>query len=80
VAKTKRCLTIEEHGPYGGVADDVLRATQDISGGSYQSLNIGEQFVHEYGSYEYLCEHLGLSVDGVLEQVGQLVKAGNGQV
>lgn len=77
VAKTKRCLTIEEHGLYGGVADDVLRATQDISGVSYRSLNIGEQFIHEYGSYEYLCEQLGLSMDGVLEQTTLLLKVGN---
>jgi len=74
VIKTKRCLVVEEHGPFGGVFDDVLRATRDLSGIRYQALNIGERFVHEYGTYEQLCAQLGLSADGVISHTAVLME------
>jgi transketolase len=74
VCKTKRCLTIEEHGPYGGVADDVLRAVRDIDGVRCRSLNIGERFIHDYGTYEQLCDRLGLSAENVVSQAAALAR------
>lgn len=69
VAKTKKCLVIEEHGSYGGVFDDVLRFSKDVSGVKYAGLNIGDKFIHEYGTYEEICRHVGLTVEGIVSKV-----------
>ncbi len=69
VAKTKRCLVIEEHGMYGGVFDDVLRYCKDVQNVRYASLNIGDSFIHNYGTYEENCTKLGFSVEGIISKV-----------
>lgn len=69
VSKTKRCLVIEEHGKYGGVFDDVLRNTHDLSGIRFGCINAGEKFIHEYGTYREICEMLGFSTRGIVSKV-----------
>lgn len=63
--KTGKCLVIEEHGKYGGLFDDVLRETADMKNIQYASLNIGNKFIHNYGTYRDICNSLGLSMEGV---------------
>lgn len=70
--KTKHCLVIEEHSQYGGVMDDVLRATHEISNVRYASINIGEKFIHEYGTYQEICDMLGFSTAGILRKMKEL--------
>jgi len=70
--KTRKCLVIEEHGMYGGVFDDVLRYSKDLDGIKYSSINLGDKFVHEYGTYEQHCKRLGLSVEGIIKKVEDL--------
>lgn len=72
VAKTKRVIVIEEHGKYGGVADDVLRATVGLGVTHFEALNIGDRFIHEYGQYQQHCQRLGLSTEGVLAAVRRM--------
>lgn len=67
--KTHRVLVIEEHMRSGGLGDDVLRVTRDISDLQFSSLSIPDVFVTEYGSYEEHCEKLGLSVNGIVNRV-----------
>ncbi len=69
LAKTKRCLVIEEHSMYGGVFDDVLRSAKDLRGVKFAGLNIGNTFIHEYGTYEELCTTLGFTPLEVLKKV-----------
>jgi transketolase len=69
LSKTKRCLVVEEHNMYGGVFDDVLRCSKDINGVRYSSINIGNNFIHEYGTYDQHCKRLGFSVEGIVKKV-----------
>ena len=70
--KTKRCLVVEEHGMYGGVYDDVLRFSVHLPEIQYNSINIGDKFIHEYGTYEQHCKRLGLSVEGIMKKTEEM--------
>ncbi len=67
--KTKKCLVIEEHSMYGGLFDDVLRFSKDLNDIKYASINIGDKFIHEYGTYDQHCKRLGFSVQGIINKV-----------
>jgi hypothetical protein len=54
---------------YGGVFEDVLRATYMLENVKYSSINIGDRFIHQYGSYSDICSSLGFSVEGILKKV-----------
>jgi transketolase len=69
LAKTNRCLVIEEHSMYGGVFDDVLRFSKDLDGIKYASINIGDKFIYQYGTYQQHCNRLGFSVEGIVKKV-----------
>ena len=70
--KTKKCLVIEEHGMYGSMFDDVLRFSKDLHGIKYSSINFGDKFIHEYGTYEQHQKRLGFSVEGIVKKVREL--------
>lgn len=67
--KTKKCLVIEEHSIYGGIFDDILRCSKDIESVKYSGINIGDRFIHEYGTYQEHCTRLGFSVKGIVEKI-----------
>lgn len=67
--KTKKCLVIEEHCMYGGVLDDILRFSKNLRNISYSGLNIGDKFIHEYGTYNDHCKRLGFSVEGIINKI-----------
>jgi transketolase len=69
VQKTRRVLVVEEHMQTGGLGDDVLRALSDISTVQYSSLSIPDTFVTDYGSYQYHCQKLGLTHEGIVARV-----------
>lgn len=71
VNKTRRVMVIEEHMRSGGLGEDVLRATKDISNVQYCFLSIPDTFVTGYGLYEDHCEKLGLNRDGILNRVNE---------
>jgi transketolase len=71
VNKTRRVIVVEEHMTSGGLGDDILRATRDISDVQFSSLSIPDTFVHEYATYEEHCQNLGLSSDGIIQRVGE---------
>ena len=68
IQKTKRCLVIEEHGLYGGLFDDVLRSCRQIDGVRYDSINIGDQFIRSYGTYQEICSLLGFTPDKIVQK------------
>lgn len=68
LAKTKRVIVIEEASSHGSVFDRVVRATVDIPEVSYKQIAI-EDFVHSYGSYEDLCNKVGLTVETIVKTI-----------
>ncbi len=68
VRKTGRVVVIEEHMRSGGLGDEVLRAISDLSPFKFLSASIPDAFVHEYGTYEELCDSVGLNVDSITER------------
>ncbi|MDH5750513.1 MAG: hypothetical protein OEY85_14480 [Rhodospirillales bacterium] len=69
VDKTRHVVVIEEHMRSGGLGDEVLRETRNISDVRYASASIPDVFVTDYGEYDELCESVGLSTEGVLRLV-----------
>lgn len=70
ISKTKRAIVIEEHNVFGGVGDDIRKIIMDIP--DVKMVNLGiKGFIHDYGTYEQLCEGQGLCVEGILAAVEQ---------
>jgi transketolase len=67
-SKTKRLLVVEEASAHDGFFNQALRATISIPGICYGHLAI-EDFIHTYGTYEELCEHTGLTSQGIVKKV-----------
>ena len=70
VKKTKKVLIVEEHNRFGGTGYDILNAVYDIENVQLSSIAIDE-FVHDYGSYEEICDRLGFSVDGIIQSISK---------
>lgn len=68
LSKTKKVLVVEECSSHDGLFNYVLKATRNIKDVEYAQIAI-EDFVHEYGSYEDLCENLGFSTIGILQVI-----------
>lgn len=73
LSKTQKCLVVEEHGRYGGVYDDILRISSNIGGVKYSALNLGDKFIHTYGTYEEQCRDLGFTPAGIMRKVKKAV-------
>jgi len=74
IKKTMRCLVIEEHGMYGGVYDDILRFNTEVSGVTFDSINIGNQFIRDYGTYSECCQNLGFTKDNIVDKSMMMCK------
>ena len=59
---------------YGGVFEEVLRCTRNLDGVKYESINTGDKFIHEYGTYEQHCKRLGFSEEVILAKSKQLLE------
>ncbi|MFA5920966.1 MAG: transketolase C-terminal domain-containing protein [Methylococcaceae bacterium] len=70
VKKTKKVLIVEEHNRFGGTGYDILNAISDIENVQTSSIAI-DGFVHDYGSYEEICDTLGFSVDGIIQSISK---------
>lgn len=66
--KTRKVLVVEEASSHDGIFHQVLRATYEIPNIALSHIAI-DDFVHQYGSYEDLCESLGFSVKGILRKI-----------
>jgi transketolase len=72
VRKTHNVLIVEEHSQYGGINEDILRATCNIGEIKYAFINIPDNFSRGYGSYEEHCKNLGFSSENILRLVTEL--------
>lgn len=69
VSKTRHMVVIEEHMHSGGLGDDVLRVTRHIPSVKYLSAAILDQFVTGYGSYQDLCDSVGLNAEQIASRI-----------
>ncbi|MEI7695721.1 MAG: transketolase C-terminal domain-containing protein [Chlorobium sp.] len=74
VRKTGAVLVLEEHAAYGGICEDVLKATCNIRDIRYDFVNIPDVFSRGYGSYADHCEQFGFTADNVVDKIKLLVK------
>ena len=74
VKKTKRVVVIEEHMRSGGLGDDVLREIYGIPHLKFHSISIPDKFVTGYGTYEQLCDSIGLTAEAVISAVSKWFK------
>ncbi|MBX7136855.1 MAG: hypothetical protein K1X83_02640 [Oligoflexia bacterium] len=63
--KTRRVLVLEEHSQFGGLGDEVLRCTREISELKYDTIAIKAEFIRGYGSYAELCAIVGLTPQNI---------------
>ncbi len=73
VGKTRRVVVIEEHMRSGGLGDEVLKATWEITGLRFDWAAIPDVFVTGYGTYEDHCETCGLTPDAVATRARNLM-------
>lgn len=74
-AKTRRVLVIEEHSRYGGLGDELLRATCNV-GARYRFINIPDEFQRGYGAYEDHLGALGFTPEAVAAAGAALIREG----
>jgi hypothetical protein len=57
---------------FGGVFDDITRCCSDLDNIKYSSINLGDKFIHHYGSYAEHCTRLGLTSENLAEKAVEL--------
>ena len=72
--KTKKILTIEEHNILGGLGDEVSRITDSIKDIELFRIGINDEFIRDYGSYEDVCERIGLTPDLISKKIKDILK------
>ncbi len=74
VKKTGKFVVIEEHMEFGGVGDEVLRCVEGVLIKNRIFLNIPNNFIHYYGSYEEICNKLGLTPKNLIKTIKAICK------
>ena len=71
-------MTIEEHSAVGGLGSAVADILVQMGHNTppFRKLSIGDSFLQKIGNQEYLCEACGLSVDGVCDNVKDILEHG----
>lgn len=72
--KTGRVLTVEEHNIIGGLADEVARSLENMEGIKLSRIGINDQFITDYGTYDEVCKHIGLTSEGIIDKVNEMIK------
>ena len=72
LTKTKRLVCVEELSAHDGLFNMCLRNSYELNGIKYKQMAI-EDFVHGYGTYEELCEKIGLNPDGIMNNIKNLI-------
>lgn len=70
IAKTGRCLVIEEHAGRGGVLEEVLLSANGQKA-KIAGINLGARFIHMYGSYDQMSKAAGFTVENVVHTARQ---------
>jgi len=73
IKKTKKFITIEEHSKIGSFGDDVRRIVKKNYNENL-SFNLPDNFIHHYGSYDDICEKIGLNINNFYKKTIKLFK------
>ena len=71
--KTKHLVSVEELSAHDGLFNICLRNTYELPEIKYSQLAV-EDFIHGYGTYEEVCERVGLSPSGIVTSVKSIIK------
>ena len=71
--KTRRVLCVEELSAHDGIFNQILKASIGIGSVQFRQIAV-EDFIHGYGSFEYLCEKVGLTQQNITDQCMRLIR------
>jgi len=72
VKRTGKVLVVEEHSQFGGISDDVLRHCQRLGAYRFSCIAIKDEFIRGYGTYQDLCETVGLTAQNMVTKIKAL--------
>ena len=74
VKKTKKILIVQDHPEPGGLSDEILRKLilKKINKFLADVISLPNSFIDIYGSYEELCDHVGLSQKNIIKKINKL--------
>lgn len=73
LTKTRRLVSVEELSAHDGLFNICLRNSYELQGIKYAQMAV-EDFIHGYGTYEEICEKVGLSPAGIISEVKKIIK------
>ena len=71
--KTGRVLCVEELSAHDGIFNQILKSSIGIDSVQFGQIAV-EDFVHGYGSFDYLCQKVGLTQQNITEQCLKLIR------
>ena len=71
--KTKKLLTVEELSAHDGLYNLCVKASLGINNLKVDQIAV-KDFIHNYGSYQELCNSVGLTKENILKKVKKLIK------
>tara|TARA_B100001175_G_scaffold316162_1_gene329378 strand:- start:2720 stop:3655 length:936 start_codon:yes stop_codon:yes gene_type:complete len=74
IKKNKKVLIIQDHPQPGGLSDEILRnlILSNVSNILAEVISLPDKFIDIYGSYEELCDHVGLSEKNITKKIYKL--------
>ena len=72
VTKTKKFIVVEEHFANGGLYDEIIKLTYSGQKLIGESLNLGNEFIRKYGSYQDLLNFVGLNAKNLINKIKQI--------
>lgn len=72
VEKTRRIVVVEELSSHDGMFNQVIRATLGLNDVQHSQIAI-DDFIHGYGTFEEICERVGLTPRGIVDRVSAFV-------
>ncbi len=71
--KTKKLLTVEELSAHDGLYNLCVKASLGINNLKVDQIAV-KDFIHNYGSYQELCNSVGLTKENIFKKVKKLIK------
>ena len=72
--KNKKILIVQDHPQPGGLSDEILRNLILTKNNNFlaEVIALPDRFIDIYGSYEELCDHVGLSENNITKKIYKL--------
>jgi transketolase len=74
IKKNKKILIVQDHPQPGGLSDEILRNLILTKNNNFlaEVIALPDKFIDIYGSYEELCDHVGLSENNITKKIYKL--------